>query len=65
MQVIIRHKKYQVDQWTTLLRSHDIVSFETIVAIKGVKFVDITTKDDGDKIINFSAFDDTIVTVRN
>jgi hypothetical protein len=53
-----------VDQWATLRRSHVIAAFVTVVAIKGVKLVGTTLADDGDKIINCSAFDDTIVSVR-
>ena len=65
-QVLIKDMKpYQVEQWATLLQPQTIENFVTVVAVKDVEFIDVTTADDGNTVINCLAFDDTVVSVRH
>lgn len=48
-----------LDQWKKLV----VKPFETVVAMKGVQFIDVTKNDEGTEIINCRAFQDTIISV--
>ena len=49
----------QVDQWAALIPH--VVSYETVVAVKGVKIVSVTNGDKNDKIVNCVTFEDSII----